>query len=84
VLEAGAKYRRDEDILAPFIEEYIEENTLARTGASELYDKFSEWYQANVSKKGITQTRFGRIMGKRYEKDKIEGKSVYVGITLKN
>lgn len=84
VLEAGAKYRRDEDILAPFIEEYIEENTLARTGASELYDKFSEWYQANVSKKGISQTRFGRIMGKRYEKDKIEGKSVYVGITLKN
>lgn len=83
VLEAGARYRRDEDILAPFIEDYIEENTLGQTSASILYDKFSEWYTENVSKKGITQTRFGRIMGKRYEKGKIEGKSFYLGISLK-
>jgi putative DNA primase/helicase len=83
VREAGAKYRRDEDILAPFIEEYIEENTLGATRASELFDKFSEWYTSNVSKKGITQTRFGRIMGKRFEKGKRDGKSIYVGISLK-
>lgn len=84
VLEATAKYRRDEDILAPFIEEYIDINTLGVTKASMLYDKFSEWYTDNVSKKGITQTRFGRIMGKRFEKGKVEGKSVYLGITLKD
>lgn len=84
VLEAGAKYRRDEDILAPFIEEYIETDTLGVTQASKLYDKFLTWYTDNVSKKGITQTRFGRIMGKRFEKGKVEGKSVYVGITLKD
>ena len=82
VLEATAKYRRDEDILAPFIEEHITVNTLARTPASELYDRFLKWYEDNVSKKGISQTRFGRIMGKRFERDKIEGRSVYVGIEL--
>lgn len=81
-LEAAAKYRRDEDILAPFIEEHLTVNTLKRTPASELYDRFSKWYEDNISKKGITQTRFGRIMGKRFERDKIEGKSVYIGVEL--
>jgi putative DNA primase/helicase len=83
VLEAGSKYRKEEDILAPFIEENIEEKTMADTSASELFDRFSAWYTANISKKGITQTRFGRIMGKRYEKVKVSGKSVYRGIELK-
>lgn len=81
-LEAAAKYRKDEDILAPFIDEHITVNTMARTSASELFDRFSKWYEENVSKKGISQTRFGRIMGKRFERDKIEGKSVYIGVEL--
>jgi putative DNA primase/helicase len=83
VLEATAQYRADEDIIAPFIEEHLTINTMARTSSTELYDKFSTWYQDNISKKGISQTRFGRIFSKRFEKEKITGKMFYKGIELK-
>jgi putative DNA primase/helicase len=83
-LQAAAKYRRDEDILAPFFDDYLIKNTVARTSASDLFDCFSDWYFENVSKKEkITQTRFGRIMGKIFDRDKLEGRSVYVGVELK-
>lgn len=80
-----AEYRRDEDLLADFLEEYCDLTDLrATSSATELYDRAAEWWRENVSeKKELTQTRFGRMMRKRFDRTKIAGKNYYVGIALK-
>ena len=82
VLDATGNWQRDEDILEDFIEECCYRDPAATVGASELYDAFAEWYQKNVSKKGLSQRRFGGFM--RYagfEKIK-SGTYSYSGIGL--
>jgi len=83
VREATAKYKRDEDILQDWIDEACVLHKDARGPASLLHESFNEWYTKNLSKKGITPHKFGRLMGQRFEKIKPSG-YVYVGIGLKD
>jgi putative DNA primase/helicase len=82
VLDATMEYKREEDILEDFIEEHCYRDPGAKAGASELYDSFNEWFLKNVSKKGMSQKKFGRLLqGAGFEKVK-SGTFSYLGLGL--
>jgi putative DNA primase/helicase len=82
VQEATADWRRAENEILDFLDEYCRRDDLVQCRATDLYDNFNRWFKANRSRKGISQTKFGRIMGKRFEKKKVEGNIFYVGLEL--
>lgn len=82
VNEATAKWRMAEDDILDFIENYCKLDTYAKVQATTLFDNFLRWFKSNISPKGISQTRFGRIMAKRFEKVKVSGIYYYEGIDL--
>ena len=81
VIEATKQYRRDEDLLSDFIEQCCFLDPAAKEQASKIYPVFKAWYQKNVSKRGISQKRFGRMMSKRFKREK-HGTYIYYGIGL--
>jgi putative DNA primase/helicase len=82
VLDATLEYKREEDILEDFIEEHCYRNPEAKSGASDLYDTFNEWFLKNVSKKGMSQKKFGRLLqAAGFEKVK-SGTFSYLGLGL--
>lgn len=86
VRDAIAAYRRDEDLLADFIEDACElhpDNPDARTTATDLYDAFCHWFRENVSaKKTIAQKRFSKMVQERFRRDRKGGVYYYYGLTV--
>lgn len=82
VIEATADYRKLNDDLGVFLGEYCELDERQKEQSSALFDKFNEWYQANRSSKGTSQTKFGRMMARRFERKKIGGVAYYLGVKL--
>ncbi|MFC1799116.1 phage/plasmid primase, P4 family [Thermodesulfobacteriota bacterium] len=82
VREATQEYQRDEDLLADFIEECCYVDKKAEATAKNLYDRFSEWWEENISKRVPSQRKFGLLMtAKNFEKKKSPN-FVYFGIGL--
>lgn len=82
IKDATQEYKREEDILQDFIDDncFIDPDVVI--GASALYDSFNEWFLKNVSKKGLSQKKFGRLMLKAgFDKMK-SGTYSYIGIGL--
>lgn len=86
VRDAIAAYRRDEDLLADFIEDACElhpDDPEQRTSATTLYDAFCHWFRENVSaKKTIAQKRFSKLVQERFRRDRKGGTYYYYGIGL--
>lgn len=86
VRDAIAAYRRDEDLLADFIEDACElhpDDPDKRTTATALYDAFCHWFRENVSaKKTIAQKRFAKMAQERFRRDRKGGVYYYYGITV--
>ncbi len=83
VTEATEKYRRNEDIMADFLDECCFKDPGADEKASALYNRFVSWYHDNIGKNEPTGTWFGKQLGQKFEKSKQEGCIVYHGIILK-
>lgn len=82
VKEATKQYRRDEDLLADFLEECCVLEAGGKEKASELYARFVEWYHDNIGKKEPTGTWFGKQLSQKQEKHK--GSCImYHGISIK-
>lgn len=84
VKEATASYRREEDILADFIDECCIVDPDGEVNASDLYNKFTLWWEKNVNNKKIpSHKRFGTWMLKKpeFKKEKV-GTYKYYGIML--
>lgn len=81
VTEATAKFRRDEDTLADFIDEccFLEDGCECK--ASLLYADFKEWYEEHVYKNAPSQKKFGKMMVKKFKREK-KGTYTYFGIGL--
>jgi putative DNA primase/helicase len=84
VKEATSDWQKAENEILDFIEGYCRRDEMAKVQATVLYDNFNRWFKANRSRKGVSQSMFGRIMGKRFGKKKIEGVLYYIGIELVN
>lgn len=82
ITEATEQYRKDEDLLADFIDECCITEPGAKEKAAAIYTRFADWYQANVGKKVPTGTWFGKQLSQKYEKNKVEGCVTYHGIML--
>lgn len=82
VKEATADWQKAENEVLDFIEDYCRRDDMAKVQATVLYDNFNRWFKTNRSPKGVSQSMFGRIMGKRFGKKKIEGVVYYIGIEL--
>ncbi len=82
VLKATAEYRREEDILADWIEEELDLNEFCETSAKKLYDNFSAWFERNISKRILSQKKWGVMMGRRFQRKKTSGVVKYVGIRV--
>jgi len=83
VKAAVEEYRRDEDILADFVEQCCIEGELLRVGATQAYEAFKEWWRNNVHNRPFSQKKFGTLFQKRYEKRK--GQTVsYFGVGLRD
>jgi len=84
VSEATEDYRRNEDILADYIDECCHREPAAKDLGAALYAKFSEWYHENVGKNEPSGTWFGKQLGAKFKKTKVEGRVTYHGIRLKD
>ena len=82
ILDATEAYRRSEDMIEDFIEDVCIIDPAAETSSADLYERFSEWWESNVSKRVPTQNSFGRMMKGKYKKEK-RGIYRYLGIRLK-
>lgn len=89
VRAATEDYRRDEDLLALFIDDCCElvpadeNDTRTRTNATELYDAFVRWFAVNISrKKQFPQRKFGALAQQKFAKRKVGGKNWYYGVIL--
>lgn len=83
VKSATAEYRRDEDILADFLDECCIQGEKLEADASALYEEFETWFQKNVGKRVWSQRAFGRAMSKKFERIK-RGTYKYLGVGLIN
>jgi putative DNA primase/helicase len=82
VKEATADWQKAENEILDFIEDYCRRDDMATVQATILYDNFNRWFKTNRSRKGVSQSMFGRIMGKRFGKKKSAGVVYYVGMEL--
>lgn len=81
VREATAGYRRDEDMLADFVDECCIVDADERVTATALYNAFTTWFELNYGKRIPSQKRFGGLMAKKFERRK-DGIFFYYGVTL--
>ena len=81
VIDASKEYRRDEDLIQHFIDDCCYESQSAETTARDLYDCFKKWWEINVSRKALSQKRFGGMMTKKFQRSK-SGTYIYFGIGI--
>jgi putative DNA primase/helicase len=82
ITEASEEYRRNEDLLADFIDECCIREPGAKEKATKLYARFVTWYNENIGKKEWSGTKFGKQLSQRFPKHKSNGISMYHGIAL--
>lgn len=84
VIEATADYRRLNDDLGEFLDQFCSLDERHMEQSSALFDKFDSWYRANRSSKGTSQAKFGKLMGRRFERKKTSGITHYLGLKLRD
>jgi putative DNA primase/helicase len=70
VLAATKDYRKDQDILGPFLEQACAlDDSKAEIGAGELYEIYGRWAdrQHLTTKERLTATKFGRTVSERFK-----------------
>jgi len=84
VTEETGRYQREEDDLTDFIEDICVVDKSLEVGATALYTAFREWWIENIDeteKRVPTQKRFGKMMRKRFKKEK-RGTYRYIGLDI--
>lgn len=79
VLNANSEYKGEMDVLAAFLDARCVAG--GETEAGDLFRAYSEWAKES-NEYEMSSTKFGREMGKRFEKRVSQGKRYYQGISL--
>lgn len=85
VTAATDDYRKDEDLLAQFLDEECVVGDEIEAKATDLYERFEAWFLRVITRnknKVWSQNSFGRSMKKRFEKEKRGGIYWYLGVGL--
>ncbi len=83
ITEATEEYRKNEDLLADFIDECCLREPGAKEKSAALYQRFVDWYKDNIGEKVPSGTWFGKLLSQKFKKWKSEGCVMYHGIALK-
>ncbi len=83
VTEATEEYRKNEDLLADYIDECCLREPGAKEKSAALYQRFVDWYKDNIGEKVPSGTWFGKLLSQKFKKWKSEGCVMYHGIALK-
>lgn len=83
IKDKSSEYRRNEDLLADFIEECCVIEPGATETSAKLYNRFVGWYEQNIGKKVWSGTKFGKNLSQKFNKHKSNGSNTYQGISLK-
>ena len=81
VIDASKEYRRNEDLIQHWVDDCCFETKAAETTARDLYDSFRKWWETNISRKTLSQKRFGGMLGRKFQRSK-SGTCRYFGIEL--
>lgn len=79
ILDANKEYKGEMDVLAAFVDACCVEG--GDTEVGELFRAYIDWAKES-NEYEMSSTRFGREMGKKYEKRKSGSARLYVGIKL--
>lgn len=82
VTDATENYRRNEDLLADYLDECCIREPGAKDKGAPLYQRFVIWYEDNVGKNPPSGTWFGKQLSQKYQKSKATGCVMYHGIML--
>jgi putative DNA primase/helicase len=74
-------YREEEDIIGQFVDECCVIHSHASVTASALYNAYREWSD-NAGMTPLNQINFGKRMGKRFERKRLESRFQYLGVGL--
>lgn len=77
------EYKKDQDIIQQWLDEYCEININYKERASVLFENFSN-YCAKNKEYPMSQTLFGRNFSKKFEKRTMNGITIYSGVRLKD
>jgi putative DNA primase/helicase len=85
VLAATEEYRQESDVLAPFLDARCMTGDGLNVRADALYRAYRAWASAAQlsDREIITQTAFGRRLGKRFRKARDMQGSLYEGVALR-
>jgi len=79
ILDANREYKGEMDVLAAFIDACCTEG--GETDAGELFRAYIEWAKES-NEYEMSSTKFGREMGKKYEKRRSGSAYIYAGVKL--
>lgn len=75
------EYREEMDPIGEFLNTCVRKADGLRVQANDMYQAYVSWSLANA-KRSRTQTKFGKELGKRYQKSEIEGRNWYQDVEL--
>jgi len=80
VTDATELYRKNEDLLADYIDECCIREPGVKEKASNLYGQFVTWYHTNIGQKEPSGHWFGRNLSQKFEKIKLTGSCIITGL----
>jgi putative DNA primase/helicase len=82
MVDAAKDYREEMDPISVFIDRCVRLNPEAEpVRARHAYECYVIWSEEN-GRKPLSETRFGRVMGQRFERKELSGANTYFGIEL--
>ena len=83
IKQASAEYKKEMDIVSLFLDNCTKISANGREKASDVFKEYVSWAKSSNEWSGMTQSKFGIEMGKKFQKKNINGYVYYVGFILK-
>lgn len=82
IRSAGKGYREEMDVIQAFVDENCQISPDFSVQASELFNAYRDWADETNNWKGMSNTKFGREISKRFKKTRKENGIFYHGLDL--
>lgn len=83
IKSATQSYFDDNDVVEKFINNNLKKSSYGKEKASDVFSVYKTWAKNSNEWDGMTQSKFGKELSKRFEKKNINGYVYYIGVILK-
>ena len=83
VKSATQSYFEENDVVEKFITNNLKKSSYGREKASDIFSAYKQWAKNSNEWDGMTQSKFGKEISKRFEKKTINGYVYYLGVILR-